>query len=83
MNSLYHRCNYQIKPFIKNIVNSVDIDECASSPCEHGICTDNVDGYTCTCDAGYTGTNCEIGIGLSLHLLTILSISTHYRIVIL
>ena len=38
-----------------------DIDECDSDPCEHGSCTDQVDGYSCSCDAGYAGSNCDIG----------------------
>ena len=46
----------------------IDINECGSSPCVNGaICTDAVDGYTCACVAGYTGTHCETGeiMGLS------------------
>ena len=39
-----------------------DIDECQSSPCVHGKCTDLRNMYTCTCDAGYTGTLCETGM---------------------
>ncbi|XP_052090324.1 uncharacterized protein LOC127726993 [Mytilus californianus] len=36
------------------------INECASGLCEHGgSCTDNVNGYTCTCETGYRGFNCE------------------------
>ena len=38
---------------------SANIDECAPQPCQHGDCTDRVNGYTCTCQAGYTGTNCD------------------------
>ena len=38
---------------------TVNIDECASSPCVHGSCTDNVNGYTCSCIDGYTGTECQ------------------------
>ena len=39
---------------------NLDIDECLSSPCENGgTCTDGVDGYTCSCVAGYTGVSCE------------------------
>lgn len=34
-------------------------DSCASSPCHHGNCSSNSDGYLCVCDEGYEGTNCE------------------------
>ena len=39
-----------------------EIDECSSSPCDNGrTCTDLLDGYSCTCVDGYTGSNCETG----------------------
>lgn len=38
-----------------------DIDECASSPCVHGTCADHINGYTCSCEPGYTGGNCQVG----------------------
>ena len=39
----------------------VDVDECASSPCQNGgTCTDDVNGYKCVCVEGYTDDNCEI-----------------------
>ena len=38
-------------------------DECASDPCENGAtCVDGVNEYSCTCAAGYTGTNCKISM---------------------
>ena len=41
----------------------VDIDECASAPCQNGgTCTDVENGYTCGCAAGYIGDNCETGM---------------------
>lgn len=38
----------------------IDIDECFPSPCLHGECADGVNSYSCSCDAGYEGTNCDI-----------------------
>ena len=38
---------------------AADIDECANNPCVHGTCTDGIDSYTCACDDGYDGNNCN------------------------
>lgn len=38
-----------------------DINECLQSPCVHGQCSDTRGSYRCTCDVGWTGTNCETG----------------------
>lgn len=36
-------------------------DPCVSNPCVHGMCqsTDSYDEYSCTCEYGYVGRNCE------------------------
>ena len=40
----------------------IDIDECASIPCQNGgTCFDTTNWYNCTCAAGYTGPDCERG----------------------
>ncbi|CAH1245796.1 NOTCH1 [Branchiostoma lanceolatum] len=35
---------------------------CARSPCAHGTCTDDVASYTCTCESGWTGHDCDQNI---------------------
>ena len=41
-------------------IDTSDIDECASDPCQNGgVCVDGINGYTCFCAAGFTGVNCE------------------------
>ena len=37
-------------------------DECAANPCYKGTCTDEINGFTCSCDAGFMGTRCDTGM---------------------
>lgn len=39
-----------------------DYDNCVASPCLNGICSDALDGYSCECQPGYSGKNCEINV---------------------
>ena len=51
--------------FLRFIVGprcEVDIDECSSSPCLHGTCIDQVNGFKCHCLAGYSGVLCDFNI---------------------
>lgn len=40
--------------------NPLEINECQSSPCGHGLCKDKVNSYVCECSFGYTGLCCDI-----------------------
>ena len=45
------------------MVSSSDVDECLSSPCENGgSCANLMARYTCSCIAGWSGTNCQAGM---------------------
>ncbi|XP_052237854.1 sushi, von Willebrand factor type A, EGF and pentraxin domain-containing protein 1-like [Dreissena polymorpha] len=39
-----------------------DFNNCVSSPCLNGNCTDELNSFTCHCDAGFTGQQCEVNI---------------------
>ena len=38
-----------------------EINECDSSPCAYGVCTDQLNFFDCTCDAGWMGSHCGQG----------------------
>eukprot|EP00058_Branchiostoma_floridae_P026057 XP_002611547.1 hypothetical protein BRAFLDRAFT_63814 [Branchiostoma floridae] len=40
----------------------IHINECATSPCLHGTCADGMASYTCSCETGWTGQNCDQNI---------------------
>ncbi|OWA49854.1 Protein crumbs [Hypsibius exemplaris] len=40
----------------------VEIDECETSPCRHGACSDLVNAYQCTCGMGWEGKNCDVDV---------------------
>ena len=49
------------KNTVKFSFYALDIDDCATNPCQNGgTCTDGVDSYNCTCAPGFKGTNCGI-----------------------
>eukprot|EP00058_Branchiostoma_floridae_P005563 XP_002591051.1 hypothetical protein BRAFLDRAFT_119074 [Branchiostoma floridae] len=54
-----HTHNLQGANFNNKYALCADINECAASPCTHGTCTDVVGSYTCSCEIGWEGTNCD------------------------
>ena len=48
--------------------NIKDVNDCEQGPCTHGSCTDGVNSYTCACDIGYSGTNCNEGSFIHLFI---------------
>lgn len=63
--------------YFTNIFEISDLDECFSSPCVHGVCTNQLYSYTCDCQPGYTGTNCETG---KMNIVHYYSTTTPYKI---
>ena len=44
-----------------------DIDECESKTCNgRGTCRDEVNGYVCECQSGYSGKDCQTGKSLDM-----------------
>ena len=58
---LQNECMTQMVSIMQLIFYCLDIDDCNSSPCQNsGICNDEIDGYSCSCESGFMGENCEI-----------------------
>ena len=39
-----------------------DLDYCAKKPCKHGTCKDESNDFSCTCESGWEGKKCDIGM---------------------
>ena len=53
---------------------SLDINECSSRPCAHlGSCVDHAASYTCRCQIGWTGHNCDRALTLDSDFGVLLS----------
>jgi len=55
-----------------------EINECISGPCMNGgTCTDELNGYTCQCLPGHSGTRCETSELINTHTHTQTDTPTH------
>ena len=64
MNALYFEFLYSL--FQRYIIAYLFLTGCFPDACVHGQCIEMETGYNCTCDAGYSGSNCSTGTLLRL-----------------
>ena len=61
-----HKREYGTQFLYIILFSTIDINECASNPCQNGgSCTNLLNKYTCSCPTGFQGTQCETGFYLS------------------
>ena len=59
---ILYRDAVELYPLIVCAFLSSDINECDNNTCVNGAtCVDVINGYNCTCAAGYTDDRCETG----------------------
>jgi hypothetical protein len=51
--------NAALRPALEVCYTTPDVNGCDTNPCAHGACTNTSTGYSCACDPGWTGTNCD------------------------
>ena len=62
------------------ILHVSEINECESSPCIHGNCSDHISYYACDCEAGYNGSDCQTGKSFFKNKILIFLVGYNYFI---
>ena len=58
------------------MIYNLDYDDCAPAPCLNGgTCTDEVNGYTCTCATDDAGADCQTGVVDLIFVMDLIFIS--------
>jgi hypothetical protein len=54
--------NPALRPALEVCYTTPDDNHCDPNPCVHGACSNQQNGYSCACDAGWSGANCDVNI---------------------
>jgi hypothetical protein len=54
--------NAALRPALEVCYTTPDDNHCDPNPCVHGACSNQQNGYSCACDVGWSGANCDVNI---------------------
>lgn len=53
---IFSKPNVKTPTLLQTGINcEINYDDCASNPCDYGICKDGINRYDCVCKPGFTG----------------------------
>lgn len=59
-----------------------DVNECLQNPCSNSVTCQNVPGsYTCVCNSGWTGQDCDIGKSIANSVIWLTQVHEFFGIV--